>query len=171
VPADVQRAARAEQQQPRGKQAGRDRKGDDFSSILRSVDKMRKNKREASVERTRRPTPVGTRRGVVGQRLTISELDAIRDQIKPCWVFPVGAKNAGSLRVEVQVWMNRDGTVREARVLDRARMNSDRYYRAAAEAGLRAVLNPRCGPLKLPASKYDRWKVMIVDFDPSKLGD
>lgn len=169
MPKDIQVAARRQEDQ--GKRSGKDKKGDDFSSILRSVDKLRKNKREANVDRTRRRTPVGTRRGVVGQRLTISEIDLVRQQIKPCWHFPIGAKNARSLRVEIQVWMNRNGTVQRARVLDRGRMNSDPFYRAAAEAGRRAVMNPRCGPLKLSAARYERWKVMIFDFDPSKLGD
>ena len=57
----------------------------------------------------------------------------------------------------------------EPKVLDQARFAGDLRFRAAAEAGLRAVKNPRCSPLRLPPEKFDQWKVLTIDFDPSKL--
>ena len=62
--------------------------------------------------------------------------------------------------------MNPDATVREARILDQGRLHSDPFFRAAAESALRAVLNPRCNPLKLPLEKYNQWRNMILIFDP-----
>ena len=65
--------------------------------------------------------------------------------------------------------MNPDATVRGARVVDSARMNSDPYFRAAAESAMRALVHPDCIPLKLPLNKYDVWKNFTFNFDPSKM--
>ena len=62
--------------------------------------------------------------------------------------------------------MNRDGSVREAKVLDALRMNRDSFFRISAEAARRAVLNPRCSPLKLPPDKYEQWQTMTLNFNP-----
>ena len=62
--------------------------------------------------------------------------------------------------------MNPDGRVRSASIVDTARATGDRFYRTMAESALRAVLNPRCQPLRLPADKYDEWRVMVLNFDP-----
>ena len=59
--------------------------------------------------------------------------------------------------------------MRRADVVDKGRMSSDRFYRAAAESALRAVQNTRCSPLKLPVDKYERWKEMTLRFDPSQM--
>lgn len=141
-----------------------------LDSVFKSVKKFKRTAREESDrDRTAARKPTGSKSAKRSQPMSLSEIDAVRHQIKPCWRFPVGAKNAASLRVLIKLWMDRDGTVRRAQVMDRARMTSDSHFRAAAEAGRRAVMNPACSPLKLPAAKYDRWKVLIIDFDPSKL--
>ena len=141
-----------------------------LDSVFKSVRKMKDRAREESDrDRTAARQPKGQRSATRSQPMTLSEIESVRQQIKPCWNFPAGARNADSLRVMIKLWMNRDGSVRRAQVIDRSRMSSDPYFRAAAEAGRRAVENPRCSPLKLPAEKYDRWKVLIIDFDPSKL--
>ena len=65
--------------------------------------------------------------------------------------------------------MNSDGTVRQARIIDQGRLESDPFFRAAAESALRAVLNPRCNPLKLPPEKFKQWQNMTLIFDPQKM--
>ncbi len=98
--------------------------------------------------------------------LAISEIDLIRQQIRECWNLPAGAKDAENLSIEIGMAMNPDATVREARILDQGRLQNDPFYRAAAESALRAVLNPRCNPLKLPLEKYNQWRKMVLIFDP-----
>ncbi len=102
----------------------------------------------------------------VAQRMTISELDAIRSQIEQCWNIPAGARNAQDLVVDISVVMNPDGTVRQATIVQRSRMSRDSFYRAAAESALRAVLNPDCSPLRLPPQKYNQWKTFTLSFNP-----
>jgi hypothetical protein len=106
---------------------------------------------------------------LLSDRLTMSELDAFKHQIEPCWNIPAGAKFAEDLAVEVRVTMNRDMTVQSASILNQARYNRDSHFRAAADAALRALRNPRCSPLKLPPDKYDQWKTIVVRFDPSEM--
>lgn len=98
--------------------------------------------------------------------LSISEIDLVRRQIEQCWNLPAGAKDAHRMTVEVRVVMNVDGTVREAILSDQSRMTTDPFYRAMAESVLRAVLNPRCQPFKLPPDRYDIWQTMVLNFDP-----
>ena len=78
------------------------------------------------------------------------------------------ASDAGSLVVRIRVWVNPDGTVAQARILDASRMATDVFFRAAAETALRAVLNPRCSPLPIPPKKYDQFKVLILHFNPKQ---
>src|SRR5205823_10435853 len=73
----------------------------------------------------------------LGAQLTASELDALRtmimQQLYPCWNVPAGARDAKDLGVEVRASLSPDGTVREATILDRSRLN-DPLFRAAAES-------------------------------------
>lgn len=101
--------------------------------------------------------------------VTVSEIQAVRQQLAQCWNVAAGARRADALAVEIEMVMNQDATVRQARVVDAARMNSDPYYRAAAESALRALGHPDCIPLKLPLDKYEVWKNFTFNFDPSKM--
>jgi hypothetical protein len=101
------------------------------------------------------------------EQMTISELDFLRRQLWGCWSVPAGAKEAEKLVVHVRVLLNPDGEVRRARVVEQSRMQSDPFFRVAAESALRAVL--KCSPLRLPPGKYSEWKEMTLKFDPKEL--
>ena len=101
--------------------------------------------------------------------MTISEIDVLRQQIAGCWNIAAGARQAESLSVEIEMRMNPDATVRTARVVDGVRMNSDPFFRAAAESALRALSHPDCIPLKLPVGKYEVWKSFTFNFDPKNM--
>ncbi len=105
----------------------------------------------------------------LADKLTMSELDSFRHQLEPCWNIPAGAKYAEDLAVEIRVVMNRDMTVRDVRILDQGRYNRDSAFRAAADSATRALRNPRCQPLRLPADKYDQWKTIVINFDPRNM--
>lgn len=106
---------------------------------------------------------------IIGTRLTVSEKDALRRQIEQCWNVPIGARNPEELVVEIKIQVNRDRTVRDAVIVDYARVASDKFFRTMAESARRAVKNPKCSPLKLPLDKYNEWKVITMTFDPSKM--
>jgi hypothetical protein len=149
-------------------------KTDSFLNVLKTVQDLKKNtpRREAEAQPTPVPEAETTARRApfdADRPLSVSELDAIRRQISNCWNVPAGAKNAGDLLVEIEVTMNQDRTVRFAEVTDSARMYTDRFFRAAAEAALRALRNPACSPLQLPPEKYDTWKNFTITFDPKDM--
>jgi hypothetical protein len=104
----------------------------------------------------------------LGSQLSTSEIDLVRQQIEQCWNVPAGARDAANLRPEIRVYMNRDGTVRSAELVNREQM-TDPFFQAAADSARRAVLNPRCQPLKLPPEKFDQWQTFTITFDPKDI--
>jgi hypothetical protein len=105
----------------------------------------------------------------LGSRLTVSEIDLVRAQISRCWDIPAGARDDPGLVVEIRVVVAPDGNVESATIVNKARVQADPFYRAAAESARRAFFNPECRPLRLPPDKYELWHDMVVDFSPKDL--
>lgn len=107
--------------------------------------------------------------------LTITEISYIKaliqKQIYPCWNVPAGARDAANLQIKLDVDVERDGTIRFAGFADESRYYSDNYYQVAADSARRAVLDPKCNPLKQlpPMDKFDKWHQLTITFDPSQL--
>ena len=144
----------------------------DFSSLLKNLADPKRTPPSATEQPdmgVKTATPEEGAKAPLGQRMTMSEEDALRRQLERCWNFPLGAKNAQDLNVEIFMVINRDRTLREARVVDMARYNRDTFFRAAADSALRAVRNPLCSPFELPADKYDVWKTTVVNFNPREM--
>ena len=80
-----------------------------------------------------------------------------------------GAREAESLVVDVEITVNADKTVSQARVVDQLRYSSDTFFRAAADSALRALRSPDCTPLQLPDGKYEQWKSITIRFDPKNM--
>jgi hypothetical protein len=95
-----------------------------------------------------------------------SDENAIRNAVAPCWSVDSGRLNARSLKVELRIFLNPDGSVRDAQILT---PGGDANMRAAAEAARRAVLNPQCNKLPLPAEQLGKVPSMIFVFDPKDL--
>ena len=128
-------------------------------------------KMAALMKRQSRSQLERAQRASLGENLSISEIDAIRRQIERCWLVPaaIGAKNVEKMAVQVRMKLNPDGTLRESRIVDRFRMETNPSYKAVAESALRAVRNPRCNKFTLPLQKYDVWKDMVLRFNPSEM--
>jgi len=101
----------------------------------------------------------------LGAQLTASEIDLLRQQLIPCFNPPFGAKEKPDLTADIKVMMNRDGTVQQARIADQGQYASDQIYRAIADAGIRALRNPRCSPLRLPPDRYEVWQSFTLGFN------
>lgn len=105
-------------------------------------------------------------RETTGERLTQSEMDALRAQIQRCWNVPVGVLDAENLRVSLQFRLDPSGTVEGTPQILSGGVGSS-IERAAAESARRAIL--QCAPYQLPAEKYAAWADVIVHFDPSDM--
>jgi len=102
----------------------------------------------------------------LGEKLTISEKDAIRRQFYRCWIVPAGAKNIKDYKVSIRLNLNEDGEVINSKIINNSKMNNT-FFRTLAESAVRAVNHPDCKRLKVPKKKYETWKETILDFDPS----
>jgi hypothetical protein len=154
---------------------------DDFASVLKTVEKLKKQPKAKKPEKSFDESiadalkkhdsskPQSQQVSRLDQRLSMSEVDALKRQIEGCWNPPAGAPEAENLVVEVRLVINRDRTVQSAQIVDTSRMFREPFYRAAAESVIRAIKNPRCTPLELPQGKYDLWKETRLTFDPREL--
>ena len=144
-----------------------------FNSLLKDLKKTKPDgseRKKSLTDRLKEASKSETNKSFnPRQKVTISEIDLVRQQISQCWNITSGARQAEALSVEIEMKMNPDATVRKARVVDSIRMNSDPYYRAAAESALRALSHPDCIPLKFPLDKYKLWKSFIFNFDPKNM--
>lgn len=140
-----------------------------LDSILKSVEKIKPrpepDQAEKVIKDLARATPRVT--SSLDSKMTISEIDAVKRQIERCWNVPAGAKDAKNLVVDIHVLLNPDGSVREARIVDQARMQSDSFFQAAADSARRAIY--LCQPLRLPPEKYSLWQEMTLSFNPSQI--
>jgi hypothetical protein len=100
----------------------------------------------------------------LGSQLTASQIDLIREQLRPCFNPPFGAKEKPDLVADIRVVMNRDGTVQQAKVVDHGQYAGDPSYRAIADSGIRALRNPQCSPLRFPPDDFAVWQTFIFGF-------
>ncbi len=130
----------------------------DFAAVLRNLE----DSTPKPVEKTGQEAPLG-------ERMTMSEEDALRTQLESCWNVPIGAKDVEDMSVSIFMVINRDRTLQSARIVDEARYNSDPVFRAVADSALRAVRNPKCSPFDLPPDKYNIWNNTTVTFNPKDM--
>lgn len=136
---------------------------DPFLSVLKTVEDL-------APERDEKAKP--TKKNVVKSdnivdKLSLSELDALRQQLAKCWTIPAGAKGIQDLAIEVFVIMNPDATVQKASV--KSGGNNTPYFRSAAESAKRALYHPECTPLLLPKGKYEEWHTFTIIFNPKEM--
>jgi len=129
----------------------------DFSSVLKNLDV------------SKQPTPVAqaAQQAPIGEKMTMSEEDALRSQLEQCWDVPIGAKDVENMSVDIFMVINPDRTLREAHIVDTSRYNSDTVFQALADSALRAV--QRCSPFDVPPDKYNTWNTTTVTFNPKDM--
>ena len=71
--------------------------------------------------------------------------------------------------IPLKISAKTDGTIKSARIIDRSSYEKDKFYRAAADAARRAVLDS--SPLPLPKGKEIKFKNFIFDFNTSFIND
>ena len=137
-----------------------------LNSILKSIDKVKSETKVDNVEEDEKKNK--NQELELDTKLTISELDMIRRQFISCWNVPSGAKNIENLQVTVKISLDEDGNVTNAELV-KTKSFKNSFYRAAAESAMRAVRHPSCKKLKVPVKKYNVWKNITLNFDPSMM--
>lgn len=95
--------------------------------------------------------------------VTASEVEGVRQKIRPCWNSFKGARNAPVVSLVVE--LNRAGVPTGVEFKEPNRLG-DPTYKQAAESARKAVLNPKCHPWPLSPEKYDFWHTVTFNFDP-----
>ncbi len=145
----------------------------DRSRLAALIDKSKKedtaptSKTEVDeeAEKTDKPTEMSP---LEARRATMTIIGAIQRQVSECWSFPAGAKGAENLIIPIRIQLTPDGNLMGAPdIQNKDAMSSNGYYRVAAEAATRAIR--RCAPFELPKDRYDMWRDIILNFNPSEM--
>ena len=148
-----------------------------LESLLASVEKVRKpaNKVEQKpVPNQGQTVNKGIQGGTEGSfmnELTISEKDLIANKIRSCWNVNAGVQDADKMIVEIRAFINKDGSVREVKILN---MKSDPVFRSMAESAKRAIYVCDAkgidSPFRILANKrpemYNSWKQIYLRMNP-----
>ena len=128
------------------------------------------NKEKASgggAKRSRDEAALGGKKTTGGSKLTMSEMDALRGQIQNNWSIIPGLADAAEVRIKVTMQLDQNGDIiGEPTVVATGGTESAR--RALAGGAKRAIMKSR--PFRgLPPEKYDAWREVVVNFDPSDM--
>jgi hypothetical protein len=146
---------------------------DRSSSVLSTLDRLRTTQRQTQAP-TARPNPAaapvsggGTAAG--RSTLTAGEIHGIADQIGECWAVDAGAPDLATIVVELRITgLDAQGNIRTVGPGDRG-VPSDPRARAVYEAARRAMLSPRCNPLRVPPDKLAALRDSVFRFNPRGL--
>ncbi len=97
----------------------------------------------------------------------ISEIDLLKKHIGNHWTPPIGAAGAENLIVDIFMEFNKEGYVLKAEWVNKGLNGNNSFYKAAANAAIRAVKDSE--PIPLPASKFKEWRTITFTFDPAKM--
>lgn len=150
----------------------------DFASVLKSVEQFKEVKSDEKAKEEDNfddvedfLSNVKEQQYKPGIPLSLSEKDAIRQQISRNWTGAWGGKSAGEIVVTLVIHLAEDGEVTKVENVDSNRYKNDQYFKAMADSAIRAVY--KSSPLKnLPPEKYavkDGWREIKLNFDPKEM--
>ena len=104
-----------------------------------------------------------------GNKMTVSEVNALQSAMYRCWRMPADAVNPQNLIVKLEVAMLPGGYVQNVEVINRLEQRqldpSNAFWDVAEQRAVRAV--SQCAPYSfLPVKKYNQWKKITLNFRP-----
>ena len=141
----------------------------EIDALLKTLEKAsegkeeKSNKRAVSAKSDAKEESMGNFNE--NQPLSISEEQAIRQQIERNWNVPAGVQNAGEMVITLYIAINIDGTVQQVRLEGSQCAGDSVVCKAAIDSAIRAVR--QASPLQgLTPSRYDSWQEVQLSFDP-----
>ena len=118
-------------------------------------------------KRSTQEASLGADRKTSGEKLSQSEMDALRGQIEKNWNIIPGMADGQDVRVQVTMRLDPSGAIVGTPQVT-ATGGSEEVRTTLRGSALRAVLmsSPFQG---LPSDKYNTWSEVVVNFDPSQL--
>ncbi len=142
----------------------------DLDALAALIDKSRKDETGGPADAAQESETPREAIGA-GDRLTVTEIDKMRAAVARCWNASaiLGAPNPESLVVEIDIDLNRDGTLAGTpRVVNSAEiaLSGNRFWRVAEQNAVRAV--SACQPYDFfDPARYQEWRAFTLNFDPS----
>ena len=160
-----------------------------LTSVLKTLEKVKetqkqkqiaeieKNKKEVAVKKKRKDE-LESMKNLVANAISskpknlikpigISEIDMLKKHISNFWTPPIGAAGAENLIVDIFMEFNKEGYVLKAEWVNRGMNSNNSFYKAAANAAIRAVKDAE--PMPLPVSKFKEWRTLTFRFDPATM--
>jgi len=141
-----------------------------FDRLSAKLDRLNKDKPTPPVEKNEtrianiRIGEGGTARNRINAVLTVSERDLLRSHIARNWSPNHGAPGIHEMRVDVHLFLNKDGTLaREPELVDVDEAGqARRVVQAFTDSAVRAVYKAQ--PLPMPPEKFEQWREMVFTF-------
>ncbi len=131
-------------------------------------DKIKKDKRNSNQEVLKQiKTIVGNSNREVKEtaiNLSQTEINRIENHVRKFFNVSYAASEL-KIIITLKISTNLDGTVRSVDIIDESSYKKDKFYRAAADAARRAVLDS--SPLPLPSGKEKLFESIEFDFNTS----
>jgi superfamily II DNA helicase RecQ len=139
---------------------------DPFDSVLQSVQELEKDR--SLDQKTKDPRAFET--DLISNKISLSELDILRQQLQQCWLVPPNVMEDTDLTVETAIDVNIHGMVTSIKILNQREGQKFRSFQAAVQSVKQALKSPGCSPLKLPLDKHHQWKRCVLRFSPKGIG-
>ncbi|MDX2145327.1 MAG: hypothetical protein SFV19_18385 [Rhodospirillaceae bacterium] len=136
----------------------------DLQSLVKNIEKQEAKKPPQQQAAAVPSTESKVLNAKVADRATMSELDAIRSHIEACWRIDPGKEGIEELSAEIRVFINPDGSVQQAQIVDMGRYFADSAFRTFANSARNAVLS--CGNIPITAQRYETFKQIDFNFMP-----
>lgn len=147
----------------------------DLKSLLSSVEKVRKQPVKQEVKSVQNDLSADTGNtgleGRLDQVLSISEKDFISSKLRECWNIDGGAQNLDEIVVEIKAFINKDGSIRDVKILNKQNYPA---FSSVSESAKRAVYICAGKGTESPfyilsqkyADHYGDWKEIYLRFSP-----
>ncbi|PKA41619.1 hypothetical protein CWR43_19845 [Rhizobium sullae] len=160
---DKKKADKAQEKAKASSSKQSDFNADDIAALL--------NKQDPSNGGAKRSTEVASlgakKSNNTGSKLSMSEMDALRNAIAGNWQIIPGLADMDQVRITVHMKLDENGEIIGDPEVE-ATGGNESTRRALAGGAYRAV--KRSAPFtNLPKDKYDAWSEVIVNFDPSQM--
>lgn len=160
---DKKKADKAQEKAKASSSKQSDFNADDIAALL--------NKQEPSNGGAKRSTEVASlgakKSNNTGAKLSMSEVDALRNAIAGNWQIIPGLADMDQVRITVRMKLDENGEIIGDPEVE-ATGGNESTRRALAGGAYRAV--KRSAPFtNLPKDKYDAWSEVVVNFDPSQM--
>ena len=172
---DVEVAETKPTKQPDRKKSDKDRKSaksttkresdfsaDEIAELLNKTDE-----KPGGAKRNKKEKALGATKTTGGEKLSQTELDALRGIVEKNWTVMPGQVSSNDIKIVVRFELNENGEV----VGDPEVTSSggDGSSLRALEGGARRAVMKSAPFDQLPKDKYDTWKVVELSFYPSEM--